>query len=310
MPLDSAVNIDFPYIVRRFDLPIPMIQWVVISYVLTQTSLLLSFGRMGDILGYRRVFLLGTGISAIAFVGCALSPSYGWLLAGRVAQGIGAGLISAVGPALATSLFPEEQRARVLGHYMMMFGLGGALGPSVFGIVVEHFGWWAVFGFRAPLAAAAFLLAWTLPKAPRADRTETFDGVGSVLLATALSFFLLALNRMREPLWFGVCAVICVLCFWLFVRRQAQAEKPIINVTLFRDGTFSLINIAFALTNLAQFSIMLLSPFYLSNVSGLSPPVAGLVLASSPLGIMLAAPLAGRLVSGRSPWSVAIAGMA
>ncbi|MBS0641721.1 MAG: MFS transporter, partial [Proteobacteria bacterium] len=76
------------------------------------------------------------------------------------------------------------------------------------------------------------------------------------------------------------------------------------------DGTFSLINIAFALTNLAQFSIMLLSPFYLSNVSGLSPPVAGLVLASSPLGIMLAAPLAGRLVSGRSPWSVAIAGMA
>ncbi len=311
MPLDSSVNIDFPYIVRRFDLPIPMIQWIVISYVLTQTSLLLSFGRMGDILGYRRIFLFGTGISTLAFVACASAPSYGWLLAGRVGQGIGAGLILSVGPALATSLFPEAQRARVLGHYMMMFGLGGALGPSVFGLLLERFGWSAVFGFRAPLAAAAFVLAWTLPKAPRADRAETFDATGGVLLATALSLFLLALNRMREPLWFGVCAVACAACFVLFVRRQARAPKPIIDLALFRDGTFNLINLAFALANLALFSIMLLSPFYLSNVAHLPAPVAGLVLATSPVGIMLAAPLAGRLVSaGWSPWTVAVGGMA
>ncbi len=310
MPLDSSVNIDFPYIVRRFELPIPMIQWIVISYVLTQTSLLLSFGRMGDILGYRRIFLFGTGISALAFVACASAPTYAWLLAGRVAQGIGAGLILAVGPALATSLFPEALRARVLGHYMMMFGLGAALGPSVFGLLLERFGWSAVFAFRAPLAALAFLLAWTLPKSARADRNETFDAAGGVLLAAALSFFLLALNRSREPLWFGVCAVVCIVCFGLFARRQLRAPKPIIDLTLFRDGTFNLINLAFALANLALFSIMLLSPFYLSNVAQLSAPVAGLVLATSPVGIMVAAPLAGRLVGGVSPWSIAIAGMA
>jgi MFS family permease len=311
VPLDSAVNIDFPYIVRRFDLPIPMIQWIVISYVLTQTSLLLSFGRMGDILGYRRIFLFGTGISAVAFVACAVAPSYAWLLAGRVAQGIGAGLILSVGPALATGLFPEEQRARVLGHYMMMFGLGGALGPAVFGLLLERFGWSAVFGFRAPLAAAAFGLAWTLPKSPRADRAETFDAVGGALLAVALSFFLLALNRSREPASFIVCALVCVACFVLFARRQTRALKPIINMTLFRNGTFNLINLAFALSNLALFSIMLLSPFYLSNVAHLSAPVAGMVLATSPLGIMLCAPLAGRVVAaGRSPWLVAACGMA
>ena len=143
-----------------------------------------------------------------------------WLLAGRVAQGIGAGLILSVGPALATSLFPEEQRARVLGHYMMMFGLGAALGPSVFGLLLERFGWSAVFAFRAPLAAAAFLLAWTLPKAPRAYRKESFDAAGGVLLAVALSFFLLALNRAREPVWFIVCAAVCGLCF-VSVRAAA-----------------------------------------------------------------------------------------
>jgi len=133
VPLDSAVNIDFPAIVARFGLPIPMIQWIVISYVLTQTGLMLSFGRIGDMLGYRRVFLWGTGVSTLAFIGCALSPTYGALIAARMVQGIGAGLILACGPALATSLFPEAMRTQVLARYMMMFGVGSALGPSVFG---------------------------------------------------------------------------------------------------------------------------------------------------------------------------------
>ena len=124
VPLDSAVNIDFPAIVAHFGLPIPMIQWIVISYVLTQTSLMLTFGRIGDMLGYRRVFLCGTAVSTLAFVGCALSPTYGALLAARVAQGIGAGLILSCGPALATSLFPEAMRTQVLAQYMMMFGIG------------------------------------------------------------------------------------------------------------------------------------------------------------------------------------------
>src|SRR6202044_2271949 len=81
VPLDSAVNIDFPAIVARFGLPIPMIQWIVISYVLTQTSLMLSFGRVGDMFGYRRIFLFGTAISTVAFIACALAPSYPALLA-------------------------------------------------------------------------------------------------------------------------------------------------------------------------------------------------------------------------------------
>jgi MFS family permease len=310
VPLDSAVNIGFPAIVARFGLPIPMIQWIVIAYVLTQTSLMLSFGRIGDLLGYRRVFLAGTGVSTVAFLACALAPSYAALLAARVAQGIGAGLILSCGPALATSLFPEAMRTRVLARYMMMFGIGGALGPSVFGSLVERFGWSAVFSFRAPIAAAAFLLAWTLPRPSHGER-ETFDAAGGGLLALGLSFMLLTLNRLRPP---GpetvVFAVLAVAGFGLFYRQEHRAAKPIIDFQYFRSADFTVINISHALINLSAFSIMLLAPFYLSRIPGLSLPAAGLVLAASPAGTILAAPMAARLAQGLKPRRIALIGTA
>ncbi len=313
VPLDSAVNIGFPAIVHRFGLQIPMIQWIVVSYVLTQTCLMLTFGRLGDMLGYRRVFLLGTGWSTLAFLACALAPSYGLLLAGRVAQGVGAGLILSCGPALATSLFPEAQRARVLGQYMMMFAIGGALGPAVFGILVQWFGWSAVFSVRAPIALAAFLLAWTLPGDAGAERREAFDAAGGALLALTLGCMLLALNQLGHlpggAVWLGLFAITAVVGGGLFHRQERRCARPIIDVSYFHDAGFAAVNLAFALVNLAAFAIMLLVPFYLSQVSGLSVPVAGLVLAASPFGTILAAPLAGRLATVWSPRAVALLGM-
>lgn len=313
VPLDSAVNIDFPAIVARFGLPIPMIQWIVIAYVLTQTSLMLTFGRVGDMLGYRRVFLCGTGVSTIAFLACALSTTYSALLAARVAQGVGAGLILSCGPALATSLFPEAMRTQVLARYMMMFGIGSTMGPSVFGLLVERFGWSAVFSFRAPIAAAAFLLAWTLPRPIRGER-EPFDAAGGVLLALSLSFLLLTLNRLRPPgLETLAFAILATLGFVLFYRQEHRAAKPIIDFSHFHNADFTVINISNVLINLSAFSIMLLAPFYLSRVSGLSLPFAGLILAASPAGTILAAPLAGWLATGKearamAPRMIALAG--
>jgi MFS family permease len=310
VPLDSAVNIDFSAIVARFGLPIPMIQWVVIAYVLTQTALMLTFGRIGDMLGYRRIFLFGTATSTVAFIVSALAPSYAALLVGRVIQGIGAGLILSCGPALATSLFPEAMRTRVLSHYMMMFGIGSALGPSVFGLLVERFGWSAVFSVRAPIAAASFALAWTLPRPARAER-EPFDAAGGALLALALSFMLLALNRLRPPgPETAVFAALAVAGFVLFYRQERRTPKPIIDFSPFRDADFAVINVSNVLINLSAFAIMLLAPFYLSRIPGLSLPAAGLVLAASPFGIIVAAPVAGRLAQGHKPRLIALIGTA
>jgi len=139
VPLDSAVNIAFPDITRSFGLPIEMIQWVVICYVLTHASLMLACGRLGDVFGYGRVFRAGLLWNAIAFICCAAAPSYGWLLFCRFLQGIGAALILSCAPALVTGMFAEERRSRALGIFTMMYALGSAAVIVLSGIAAASF---------------------------------------------------------------------------------------------------------------------------------------------------------------------------
>ncbi len=196
VPLNSMVNLDFPSIIQRFGLGIPEIQWLVISYTLTHASLLLVFGRIGDMIGHRRIFLVGTAWSAVAFALCGAAPTYAWLLFARCLQGVGAGLVLSCGAALVTGFVAEERRARVLGLYTMMFGLGSALGPLLAGVMVSRWGWSAVFWARAPIALASCALGFVLP-APalaRPAQRERFDAIGAALLVLTISTLLLTLN--------------------------------------------------------------------------------------------------------------------
>jgi len=122
-PLDSAVNIAFPHITGAFGQPLAMIQWVVICYVLTYASLMLVFGKLGDMFGYRRIFSAGLVLSIGALTLCALAPSFAWLLFFRALQGVGTALVLSCGPALATAGFPEQRRARIVAAYTMMFAV-------------------------------------------------------------------------------------------------------------------------------------------------------------------------------------------
>jgi EmrB/QacA subfamily drug resistance transporter len=314
VPFDAAVNVAFAPIVRAFALPIPAIQWVVISYTLTYASLMLVFGRIGDMLGYRRLFLIGTGWSAAAFTLCAVAPSFGWLLAARVLQGVGAALVLSCGPALATSLYEEERRPRVLGLYTMVFGVGGALGPILAGPLVQYWGWSAVFAFRVPIALAAIALAWGLPAVVRPAIGETFDAVGAGLLVLAIGMLLLALNQLQhleQPVaWLLLLGTASVLAGAGFIAQERRVTRPIIDLRFFRDMDFALLNLAHALLNLAGFAVMLLVPFYLDRVGGLSVTASGFMLAASPFGITLAAPLAGGLARHVSQWRLAMIGAA
>jgi MFS family permease len=326
VPLDSMVNLDFPSIIQRFDLGIPQIQWLVISYTLTHASLLLVFGRIGDMIGHRRIFLFGTAWSGGAFVLCGAAPTYNWLLFARCLQGVGAGLVLSCGAALVTGFVAEERRARVLGLYTMMFGLGSALGPLIAGVIVSRWGWSAVFWARAPIALAGCALGFALPppapltrstpsaplpaapSVPDPATRDRFDALGAALLVLTIGALLLTLNQLRTPAIAAAFAAVTLAGLWSFVRQERRVPQPIINLQLFRIGGFAAVNLGHALMNLAGFAIMLLMPFYLDRVAGLKTLSLGLALAASPLGMILAAPIAGRLSGRQNPRRLTMAG--
>jgi MFS family permease len=304
VPLDSAVNVAFPDITASFDLPIQMIQWVVICYVLTHASLLLAFGRVGDIFGYSRVFRAGLLWNAAAFLCCAAAPSFGWLLFCRFLQGIGAALILSCAPALVAGLFPEDRRSRALAVFTMMHALGSAGGPLLGGMLVDLWGWPSVFWFRAPIALTAFIFLGGLPAASRRGVREPVDILGAALLAFAISTALLSLNQLQqsERQLFLLTAFpgISLAAALGFILRERRAAYPMIDLDLFRIIGFAAVNGASFLVYLTSFSVLLLVPYYLVRFTGLPLPLAGAVLAASFGGSIAASPVAGSLI-GRLP---------
>jgi MFS family permease len=309
VPLDSAVNIAFPTITSGFDLAIGDIQWVVICYVLTYASLMLALGRIGDLVGHAAIFRIGLLWSAVALVLCALAPSFAALLVCRFLQGIGAALVLSCGAALSTGLYDEARRSRVLGLYTMLMALGATLGPWLGGALVQAWGWPAVFWFRAPIAAAALLLSHGGSAPQRPAVREPFDVVGAGLLALALAALLLAVNRSRDfaavPL-----GLIALAAFAGFVRQQARAAAPILDLGVFRLPGFALLNLANVLTNLAGFAVWLLVPYYLARLTDFSLAASGAVLATASIGAVGASLVGGRLIGRIPAHRLALAGAA
>src|SRR4051794_20700201 len=303
VPLDPAVNIAFPDITGSFGLPIPMIQWVVICYVLTHAGLMLAFGRVGDIWGHARVFRAGLIWNTAAFLLCAAAPNFGALLFFRFLQGIGAGLIISCAPALVTSLYPEARRSHALGMFTLMFAIGSASRPLIGGALVGHWGWASVFWFCAPIALTGLLLLRRLPREAAAGHGERqrFDIAGALLLASGLATLLLAINglpRLRDgdPLAFALLPAACVSLV-AFVWWEARTKQPVVQVALFRHPGFAVINAASVVMYLVTFSVMLIAPYFLVHHTRLNLPQAGMVLASGFAAMALASPLAGKAVA-------------
>jgi EmrB/QacA subfamily drug resistance transporter len=301
VPLDTAVNIAFPDITGSFGLPIAMIQWVVICYVLTHAGLMLAFGRVGDMLSHALVFRAGLAWSVAAFVLCAAAPSFGSLLFFRFLQGIGAGLIISCAPAIVTSLYPEARRSHALGIFTLMFALGSAVGPLIGGALVARWGWPAVFWFRAPIALTALLLLRGLPAGGNAVQGQRFDIIGAFLLAFGIAALLLAINtlpRLAERNYLGLLMVAIASASLVgFVSWERRAAQPIVRIELFRSARFTLVNLASAAIYLVTFSVMLIGPYFLVRYTGLTLLQAGFVLASGFIAMATASPVAGVLVA-------------
>jgi EmrB/QacA subfamily drug resistance transporter len=313
-PLDTAVNIAFPAITAAFHISLPTIQWVIICYVLTYASLLLGCGRLGDIVGHRRVFLFGLWWSVISLLLCGLAPTFGWFLLCRALQGVGTALVFGCAPALVTLAFPEAERGKALGLYNMVSAAAYALGPVVGGLLVAHWGWPAVYLFRAPLALLSALCMWLFVRQTAATKPgQRFDVAGALSLTLALAGLLLACNRAQQLGWFSLPPLLLFggagSCLGFFLWHERRCAEPVIDLRLFQHRAFTMANVANILANVAGFTILLLVPYYLLDYQRVSAVAGGVLLAVAPLGSVLASPVGGWLIQRLSAQRLSLGGL-
>jgi EmrB/QacA subfamily drug resistance transporter len=298
--LDSSVNIAFPAIAAAFSLDVPSMQWIVISYVLTYASLLLGCGRLADLWGHQRMLTWGLILSAVAFVLCGVASSFPLFLAARVLQGVGATFVLAAAPALVTLTASAATRGQALGIFQMSAAIGFALGPLIGGVLVDAFGWRAVYLFRLLPAVLLVLLAFNLTvPLPERKENQSFDVVGALMLAVSIAGFLLALSRGRDLGWFSPLVLILLLgasvCLAAFIIIELRTPAPVVDLRLFRRLPFTIANLLNILANCSMFAIWLLVPYYIVNTLGYTARSGGLLLTTCPATTALIAPLAGKL---------------
>ena len=297
-PLDIAVNVALPAITSHFRLALTDVQWLVICYVLVYGSLMLVCGKLGDLFGHRLIFRIGLGVSALGCAACAMAPDWPLFLWARAGQGVGTALALSCTPALATSVYPAEQRLKALAGFSMAMSLASAIGPFLGGILVQLWDWPAVYWVRVPLALVTLALSGLLPS-PKLQ-ARPFDAWGGVLVAACMSSLLLSLvlsQRASVPGWLApVLLVLALGLLTLYIRRARQVAEPIIRPALFADITFAIPNLMNALASLAAFAILLLTPYYLMNILSLSAVISGFVLALAFSAALTGAPASAWLV--------------
>ncbi len=298
-----SVNVALPPISSYFVSDLPTVQWVVISYILTISALLLPMGRLSDIIGLKKVYIIGSLVFALFALSSGLSTSLGWLIGSRVAQGIGAAMTQGTGMAIIAAAFPGNERGKAIGFMMAVVGSGAIVGPALGGFLVDFFGWRSVFFINVPLMALAIGLGLVVlterrPGGP-GQRRAGFDWLGATLSTGALLVLLLALTSANHYGWASPtilgALVVSAALLSCFIWWELRTPAPMLELRYFKRLIFSFGVGAGFLTFLGGTSIFFLTPFYLQRVLGYSPAAAGLVLVPGAVCMLILGPVSGRL---------------
>ncbi|WP_324716150.1 MFS transporter [Carboxydochorda subterranea] len=314
-PVDgSVVGIALPVITQDLRTTLSVSEWVAMAYLLVISSLLLTWGRLGDMYGHRRTYLSGFGLFTGGSLLCAASPGIGWLIAFRAVQAVGAGMMMAAGPAIITDVFPASERGRALGTNAVAVAAGLAIGPVLGGLLVEHFGWRSIFSINLPIGLVGTLWAARVLPGPRRVVRERFDLAGAMLLFSGLLLVLLALSQ--APRWGWASAATLgsagagAALLGLFVAVERRIDHPMVELSVFKNRTFVLANLSSLANYLAQSSVTFLLPFYLQNLRGIPPDRAGVLMLGFPVALTVIAPAAGYLTDRWGSRWLAAGGMA
>ncbi len=295
----SIVNISLPTFVKELNTSLPAVQWVVLSYLLTITVLMPGIGRLADILGKKSLYILGFSIFLTGSLLCGISSRIEWLIAFRVIQAIGGAFIMALGPAILAQSFPPEERGRALGFNGLAVSLGIICGPTLGGIILANLSWHWIFFVNLPVGAIAIPIALRSLPASQRNHGEKFDFSGALLLFLTLSSLLFSMTLAQnsglvslETLGFLGLSIIFSL---IFIRVEKRVEQPVIDLKLFSNQILRINLITGFMTFVASAGLVFLIPFYLQNVLGYDPQLAGMLMAVFPVMLGITGPISGWL---------------
>jgi HAD superfamily hydrolase (TIGR01457 family) len=308
--MGSATNVALPSLGQDFAMNAVLLSWVQTSYLLAAAMFLVPFGRISDIFGRKKIFMYGTALFTLASLLTGLAPSAAVLLVGRVAQGIGSAMIFGTSIAILTSVFPAEERGRVLGINVAFTYTGLSVGPFLGGLLTENLGWRSIFYAMVPLGLIVVVFTlWRLKGEWAEARGQAFDWAGSVVYALALVALMYGFSVLPGSLGAGLVAA-GVVGLGIFVAWELRSSAPVLDIHLFANNRpFAFSNLAALINYSATSAVAFLLSLYLQYIKALTPEQAGLVLIAQPVVQAAFSPLAGRLSDRIEPRIVASVGM-
>lgn len=313
--LDTSIaNAGLPALAQAFGASFQAVQWIVLAYLLTITAVIVSAGRLGDLIGRKRLLLGGIALFTVASLACGIAPTLWLLIAARALQGLGAAVMMALTIAMVGGAVSKVKTGSAMGLLGTMSAIGTTLGPSLGGFLISGFGWPSIFLVNVPLGIVNLWLAWRwLPADARAAKAGKvrFDIAGTLVLATTLGAYALAMTTGHGHLHAGNLALLLAALggAGLFIGIEARVSAPLIRLNLFRGRALSTGLVNNALVATVMMTTLVVGPFYLSRALGLPPVMVGLLLSVGPVLSALSGVVAGRIVDRLGPRAVSIAGL-
>ncbi|HWZ17844.1 MAG TPA: MFS transporter [Ktedonobacteraceae bacterium] len=298
----SIVNIGLPSIASTFHVGISgATEWIIIGYLVVIAAVLLTFGRLADMIGRKPIFLTGLIVFILGSALSGLAPTLQLLILARLFQGIGGALIFSVNVAMITSTFPSRERGLALGLNTVVISLGVAAGPTIGGFITQFLTWRWIFYVNVPICILLLCAAFYFYKEqkPQRDQHERFDLSGATVLAIGLAALTLGLSFGQEWGWLSTGTLtalgISLLMLSVGVYVEMHVKDPIVNLGLITNRVFAFANISFILCMMALFAPGFLLPFYFEQLRGFSLIQTGLMMTPLPLMLAIVAPLSGTL---------------
>jgi EmrB/QacA subfamily drug resistance transporter len=313
--LDTSIaNVALPTLADAFSASFQDVQWIVLAYLLAITTLIVSVGRLGDIIGRRRLLTAGIYLFTAASLLCGSAPTLWLLITARAVQGVGAAVMLALTVALVGETVPREHTGRAMGLLGSMSAIGTTLGPSLSGVLIASYGWRSIFLVNVPLGLLNVALVHRyLPmdrRQPKSDRVD-FDHAGTVLIALTLAAYALAMTTGRGG--FGPRNAALVLAagggVGLFVLAEARAASPLIQLTMFRNPVLSAALVMSTLVSTVMMATLVVGPFYLSRALGLTAALVGIIMSVGPLVAAMTGVPGGRSVDRFGAQRMTIVGL-